>query len=790
MRAGTKTRTKNEGTVSLPHDALDSMPSGAIKVNRQGVITYANKAFCETIGVSSSERLNIRDLILDESNYEEVASNLESRFSKRVGNEYRSQVTHRGNGKPIPVNIIAVPETDEKGEVVGSFAFIKDLTLESAIQKIHHHIETEHDWQKMLNNIAPEIEDLIEFDWLTVSIYSADLGHTRLLFDYTKDAPPQWSVRWFKLPTVALRLLEKKRPVIIDDFEEFLSGPEWEEARQEPDTQYFLSLGFRSCLWYPVLEGQIVAGFALYKKQTNAYREEDINSIEALPVRRAISMALHNLEREDRDFRLELMRDIAAADLDLRRAAQLLVERVARHYQWDHVSLFRVNESSRKFELMAQEASSDDFKIPEDYAQNLDAGVLGYVYESRQYVNSGDVHTDPALADRFKAEVNSKIVSEVAIPIIVEGQVCAVLNSEDSRKNAYSEEERLALELVLREVSGLYKRLELQQILCAIQESTRDAIIRTDSEVIIQQVNFAATALLGYEEDELVGTPISRYFADKELASSFVESESPPGDQVELVKKSGEQVGVLLSGSMLPGNIGGRVYTASDLSWRKRVERLEFLREMYREIGDQSHVPLSLCFSWLKKLLRNASEDQNESLDKIIRQLRKVQLSFDRLSLFEREGTTMPFNPILTNLPYIFDGIISEFPQEEMYHVNLNFDENLPLVRGDVFQLSFCFSSALSYFLQFVSEDGKVDVDAHSVNGKITVTIKGKSPPRKQNGADGFADESWLAHALFELAVGRETMQGFMSKHGGSFDGPRRSGDDEELDFVIPAAQQ
>ncbi|KPK54489.1 MAG: hypothetical protein AMS22_05760 [Thiotrichales bacterium SG8_50] len=787
MNAKTTKRAKSTSTITLPRDAVDSIGSGAVRLNRRGDITYANEALCQILGVQSGKGLNLRDIFPDEKDFAEVSKNLKERFSERVGNDYCVEITRRSDGAKVPVNIIAVPETDEAGKVIGSFAFIRDLSEERKAHQIHKHIETERDWRRMLERVAEEVREIIPFDWLTISLYSVDLRHGRLLFSESSGEMPRWQVRWFELPEMGRRLMNEKRPIIIRDFEEFLSRPGWVETRKDSDTQRFLKMGYRSCLWYPVLEGTLVAGIALYKREIGAYRDGDQKIIEILPVRRAVSLALHYLDREERDFRLHLIRDIAASDKDSQETAQLLVDRIADHYEWENVSLFRVNEAQKRFELVAQKALAKDFEIAVGYTQELDAGILGLVYMTRNCVNSGNVNADPSLAARFKKGVRANVVSEVAIPIIVDGKVCAIFNSEHSLKNAYSTEEQQAVESVLREVSGLYKRIELQQILSGILQSTRDAIIRTDSKGVIVQTNRATTELLEFEERELVGTLLSQYFVNADEGKFFLEADEPPGDEVALRRKHGDSIAVLLSGSLLPDEVGGRVYTASDLTWRKRVERLEFLQKMYQEIGTLSHAPLSLCFSWIRKLLRASTGPDKEVLDKIIRQLKKVQLTFDRASLFEREGTSMPFNPVRLGVPYVLDGVVAEMPAEDRNHLDVAIESDLPPVEGDLFQLSFCLASVLGHLLQFVPEDGKVQVGAYRHNGNVEIKISGKTPRDETRELGRYGEESVLAHALFELAVGGDTLHEFMHKHAGRFVGPQRRGDEEEFVFVLPA---
>ena len=129
-----------------------------------------------------------------------------------------------------------------------------------------------------------------------------------------------------------------------------------------------------------------------------------------------------------------------------------------------------------------------------------------------------------------------------------------------------------------------------------------------------------------------------------------------------------------------------------------------------------------------------------------------------------------------------------EFPEDEKNHVEVSLDDDLPMVNGDLFQLSFCFKSALAYFLQFVPEDGSVRVYARRENGEVRVSINGKTPIEPVRSAGEYTDKCWLSHMLFELTVGGEAMRDFMSQHGGSLEGPKRDGDDEQFDFILPAS--
>ena len=110
-----------------------------------------------------------------------------------------------------------------------------------------------------------------------------------------------------------------------------------------------------------------------------------------------------------------------------------------------------------------------------------------------------------------------------------------------------------------------------------------------------------------------------------------------------MLHKDGAEVSLLLSGTSLPKEIGLKVYVCSDLSTRKRVETMEILRYMYNEIASQIKTPLSLAFTWLAKLQNIQSQAEGaDILAKTVKQLHKVDLSYDRLLFYEHYKTIAP----------------------------------------------------------------------------------------------------------------------------------------------------
>jgi diguanylate cyclase (GGDEF)-like protein/PAS domain S-box-containing protein len=110
----------------------------------------------------------------------------------------------------------------------------------------------------------------------------------------------------------------------------------------------------------------------------------------------------------------------------------------------------------------------------------------------------------------------------------------------------------------------------------SILSSMNDAIIVTASDGTIKRVNRATSHLLGYEEQELLGTSIDR-IVNLGKSDTFVE-EKPSGVPREawFESKLGESIPVSYTCSLLEGNeaeSGDRIYTAQNITERRRAEK-------------------------------------------------------------------------------------------------------------------------------------------------------------------------------------------------------------------------
>lgn len=768
-------------------EVFDKSPLGIVKVNVRERITYANPKALEIFGIDRWEDKSLKEIFPDDDTYAIVRS----QFKKRklgLSDEYETTITRPNDGRKIPIKISAMPETDLKGHFTGSFAIVQSMLLERTIEAIHEHIGTKRDAQQMLSAIAKEVEQVMPYALFTVSLYTPAMTHVCQLFSYYPEGQLEWQVRWWKIPDFLRDWLRKKEIIIIDSLEKLFVYSEWQRLRNMPDIKTFLKEGFRSSIRYPILkEDMVVASVALYGKAEKAFDKNHKNLLKALPLGKAVVMALYYEETKDLKFLLDLMRDISSSANNIQQVADTIVNRLAVHFKWPSVALFRVDEGRGKICLLSQKASSKEFRFPHDFEQSVDEGVLGYSYRKNEPITIGDVHTDAKFRDVYKATL-ADTLSQLCLPIKA-GEVSWLLNIEDRRRNAFSEQEEAALNRVVNELAAFLEKAWLHHFLSASLHHATDAVIVTDMKGHIKNVNPATTTLLHTSEEQIKGRPLKNYFKRVDVADRLLEGKI---QSTEVILRRGSQgeVPVIFSTSKLEHHFTDKVFFATDLSVHKRLEELKHLDRMYYELGTQTKTPLSLAFSWLDRLKRETKNDNlRETLDKTLRQLTKVELSYDRLALYDERHGIIPYNELLLDISEFLNTVLDEFPASERDMIDIEGGDSSHYLRGDLFQLSFCFATILSYLVRFVPEKRKISVKISSHSALVKIQINGFVPdPTKQPSFD-IVTSRLSSKVVAQMALNEKLISAFIRTHNGVFHPPKREGEKIEFRIDLPIAK-
>lgn len=757
---------------------------GIAKLNRQGEILFANRSLLQMLNTQEYQGISVFDLLPEESSRKLVASQLESRFGWK-SDEYPIELLRFGDHEKVPVMISAFPETDLSGKrVVGSFAIVRCVMA----QKMRHLIESHHDEKTLLQAVLKKLSLVVPFDMATVSMYSFDRKFACPIYSSNSHEEKKWQRRWWKLTPARIRWASQEDIQIVKDIEQFLEQPDWIDLKQEPDIQQLIDEGYKSSIIYPIFRDRaLVATVSLMSKSPEFYNAYHKRQLLNLPIRSAVHMALYYHNLNESKFTSDLIMNLSNTGNDIEAVAHILVEAVAAHFKRQSVSLFKVNQKTGIIRLIGQAQTEPAYLIKEGYEQNTDEGVLGYVSRNGAVANVGDVQADEKFKRVYRKLADSaEIHSELCIPIPFGGALW-LLNIEDEQIDAFSLEEQNELSRVMEEVRQYLENTWLSHFLEASLKSSSDAVLVTDCDGDVIQVNQAATDMLPINlpqecPQNAAKNPVHRalmhihplhlreIFANPDEADKSIASDYKPVGAIRLKRRSGGTIPVVLTRIDLQKDFGRTIFFASDLTAQQRLKQVENIEKIYHELAVQTKTPLSLAMGWIDRLKhRQVDPDLKNTLDKSLRQLKKLEITYNRLALYAAEQEALPFNPTLFDIAEVIDAVKTNLPSGEQCRITWKYGKGQGLIQGDIFQLRFCLETILAYLLRFTTSDYKIDLVISRDPDHCVTEITGWAPRPDFPLGDAARLLKPDACAEADLALGRRLIDRIVARHQGTF---------------------
>ncbi len=466
--------------------------------------------------------------------------------------------------------------------------------------------------------------------------------------------------------------------------------------------------------------------------------------------------------------------------------AELLARSLANEHRWQHVSVFKASESDRMFKLLAEVSADGDRSAPVQ-EQPLSQGVLGYVYATRKAVNIEDVSSDPSFVQVFRVGWLD-VRSEMCVPIQWDGRVQWLVNVEDTRIAAFSDDECSDLSAFLDEAGETLSRLSRQYLLESALATSSDAVFVTDNQAEIVMVNPAAVLLLESPAPQDLYGPFENIFKDPEVGRRIFEVKGVAAHEIELRRRDGNGVPVLISGSALPDDFSRKVFVAKDLTLVRRMRQLETLRRLFQEVAIQTHTPLALIDTWLRELKCLATDSHSrEYCARALRQLKKVEISYDRLALsVDSENLITQVDPQLVDVGVELQRVMTEFPESETARISIDDFGELPYVSFDPFHLEFIFASVVAYLMRFVQFGSTVRIGCDRSTGAITLTFRALIPAD----TEVIARDRSLARARFDFALGEPIIETLMTRNNGLYRRTTGEHTSIRLEFRLDGQQQ
>jgi PAS domain S-box-containing protein len=766
-------------------DMFNRFPLGVIKLNLDGKFTYMNPVALQLLGIDHFEGKTIRDVFPDKENYSKVKEKISKR-EKLESDDYEVVGTRWVDGVKVPIRVTAMPELGLQGNVVGSLALVRDITEEKVTENISEYLSSTMDCKEILKNTATAVASLVPFDFFIVTLYSKDMIHLRKYFSCGPAGEISSDIRWWEISEPLRDMVRDREISVISNYEAYLDEPSNRHLANLREFQFLRTEKFVSSIRYPIVQdGQVIAAITFLSKRGKTYGEEHKRLIKGLPLEKIVLRALQEEKTKDQNMRHELVGEIVTKYTEV---DKVVIDNICARYPWDHVSLFLIDEINREFRLLRQRARGKAKPLPDGYTQSLSEGVLGYVYESRTQVLIQDTWQDPAFQDMYLDAIGG-MKAELCIPILFRDKVRWLLNIEDSNKNAFSVEEEASLADLVQIIRDALYRSWNRSVLEAAMKSASDIIFVTDGMGRIDRHNKEAIERLGYSAEQMSRLTMKMLFDDPSAAGDVLEFSKSIPREVNLLAKDKKKYPVLLSASALPEEFGGNVVICKDLTLYKRVEELEYLKKMYHEIAIQTKIPLSLAFGWIERL-HDGIEDRGtaEILDKTLSQLRKLELTYNRLALYERNEEQLPYNEVMINIRSVVAQLLSRLPGAEYGKVTFRYTGPSLYLKGDPFQLTFCLEAILSFLLRYLPSEEKIDVSILKKNKRIITKIAGFLPRLDEPRSEETGTLDNASYTLMQMALGDEMIKQFVRNHRGQYVRRRGKGLQEVFEIQLPAA--
>jgi hypothetical protein len=253
---------------------------------------------------------------------------------------------------------------------------------------------TVDDAAALLNALAEALKASFPFTRMSVSSFSRDKNHVNALFMYGHT--DQGQRRWWFLNEDQKRWMMDPKATVIADLVEFMRQPLWGRFRDDPAVQEMLGAGIKSALRRDIRRGgDVVGSVTLLSTKLNGFTESQRRAFEELPIDASVLQALSFIEARALKRRVELFKALNNCTT-IFDACSVLARKVVENFGFSHVSILLCDRSEGRIRLLAQHWADekDPIRLPDDYSQPIDEGILGRVIRTSTMQNVPNVLSD------------------------------------------------------------------------------------------------------------------------------------------------------------------------------------------------------------------------------------------------------------------------------------------------------------------------------------------------------------------------------------------------------------
>ena len=331
-------------------------------------------------------------------------------------------------------------------------------------------------------------------------------------------------------------------------------------------------------------------------------------------------------------------------------------------------------------------------------------------------------------------------------------------------------------------------------------ESNIDALMTSDAEGIITDINKQMEALTECTRDELIGSPFKNYFTDPKKAEAVIQQvlREKKITNYELIvhAKNGKETLVSYNAATLydrDRKLQGVFAAARDITAHKRQEdelheakdqaeqanriKSEFLSNMSHELRTPLNAIIGFSEALKDGLMGKVAENQLEYINDIyISGEHLLSLINDILDLAKVEAGKLELELEQFSLDSVLQNSLSMVKEKALTHrlkVTLEADAMMPEIVADIRKLKQIVYNMLSNAVKFTPDGGDVTIGAHRVGDMLEITVRdtgiGISTENQAKLFQPFTQiDSILARKYQGTGLGLVMIKHLAELHGGS----------------------
>lgn len=775
---------------------FESTPYPVIRVSRDGTIRFANAEACWTLARKIDDTVG-RPLasIFGRPDAATLLDALERCMSGRTPETVEVVPGSLESSVEDHMRLLLTPDMTPDLRVLGAVAVIQSSVVERVrddISKISLDADIT-DWRERLTAILNRIHRVIKFDHANFGIYAEDVKLFQALVTFPRDEPKwRWPERWMELPAMIKDWLEKEE-TFIPDVPYFVSlAPP--PLRRNEVVKHYEKLQVLSSVTLVARDTKgPMSALTLCSLELNKYSARDLTFLRGLDLESVLVRIEADMQTERQNFKASIRDDFAKADCPHAAAADI-VQRIADHFHWDYVGLFRVDRYNNKFELVHQNACRRRYRLEKNYVQPIDIGMLAATLAHECALTNNKIGA-PDVEQYGFVNLGRPSRSAMTIPMKLNDRIRWIFDIESETANAFRGPDTLAIqELVRKMQDGLKQRMQAEIKVYLLKEAQQGVLV-VGIDGAILEMNEVASGLLGRTTPKIAKGELP-------FMSDYVDKADPDLNELVNGRRDIEKHRLVLRGedgrvrsalgtrAVLEESFDTALWSLKDIETDLWGVELSFLRETVSDVAQQTRAPLAMASTMARRLcerwehpLPRANEDASspESVamlcKSLVAELSKVDITFERLA----EGLSIRKEPMRLpkrlDLGHRIQDVINSLPERDRQRLRFRDADTRCFITGDAGRLGFVFRSLIAYLIRVRTEPySSIEVSLTSRETLVVVAISlMPSRPDQAFGPElpAPADAIWKAYtfARDDASLASSAVNAVVKSHKGVLNG-------------------